>query len=676
MRKSIVKKVFGKNLCDDKTLKKFMSIFSFKKYMELKKQGLPLDKKTAGCVAKAMKKWAFAQGVTHYSHWFSPLTGKTAEKQVTFIERVCDGKMIELFDEKSLIKSEADASSFPNGGDRMTFEARGYIMWDYTSPAFIKEDKIKNKTLYIPTAFCSYSGVALDEKTPLLRALESLNKESVKVLHLLGFEDVKKVVCNVGGEQEYFLIDKSKFDKRLDLKVVGRTILGAKPIKSQENCSHYFGIIDDRISAFMNDVDCELWKLGIMTKIRHNEVAPCQRELVPIFAPANISSDQNQLVMEVISKVSKRHNLEALFHESPFKNINGSGKHINWSLSTDTGINLFDYKIKEKELFLLFFSAMVSGLHKYYKLVRASAAHRGNDLRLGGNEAPPRIISMFIGENIENMFETLEDPQVLNSKTFSSGVGTIASYEKDYCDRNRTTPVSYNGNKIEFRMIGSSQNMSWPTTCICTILSNELRLIAKKLENATDKKTEVIKIIKDNYSKHKNIVFNGNGYSEFWKEEAKKRGLVEYKDSLSCYEIFDHKDIKELFETTGVLCENELNVRHKVYKKAYIESVCIEAKTMVSMIVKEVYPAITKYIDSKEKGVIEKELDSAVSAMILKCEYLKTLVNKIENKKESKKETIEEILETMEKLREIYDVAEEFIPVDSGLFPTYDEILF
>ena len=684
MKKSIVKKNFGECLCGDDILKKHMSIFAFKKYKKLKSAGVPLDEKTANCVANAMKKWAFSKGVTHYSHWFSPLTGKTAEKQVTFIERGENGKMIELFNGKSLIKSEADASSFPNGGERMTFEARGYIMWDYTSPAFIKEDEKGGRVLYIPTAFCSYTGTALDEKTPLLRALESLNKESLRVLKKLGYSDVKKIICNVGGEQEYFLIDKKSFDKRLDLKLTGRTLLGSKPLKSQENCSHYFGIIDDKISAFMNEVDKELWKLGIMTKIRHNEVAPCQRELVPIYAPANIASDENQLLMEVINKVAKRHDFEALFHEAPFKNINGSGKHINWSLSTDTGINLFDSKIKDKILFKIFFSAMISGVHKYYKLIRASMSHRGNDLRLGGNEAPPRIISMFVGKNIEKMFEGGEDATDV-AKVLDVGVGTIAAYEKDYCDRNRTTPISYNGNKIEFRMVGSSQTMSWPCTCICSIIASELKDIADKLEKTTDVKVCAENIIKENYGKHKNIIYDGNGYSEEWKKEAEKRGFVEYANTASCLEIFGHKDIEDLFEKVGVLSHHELAVRKSVYTKAYKETVCVEAKTMIKMIRTEIAPAIEKTITNSKKLVevdwapIETRrganvLCSAYDFLMLKCEYLENVISKTEKTEDLS--MVETLLNVMDTIRKRYDEIEEIIPKEILPLPTYDDILF
>lgn len=685
MKRSIVKKTFGENLCSDMVLKKYMNIFDFKKYLKLKNEGLPLDEKTAKSVALGMKRWAISKGVTHYSHWFSPLTGKTAEKQVTFLERDRNGNMIEVFDEKSLIKSEADASSFPNGGERMTFEARGYIMWDYTSPAFIKEDEKGGRVLYIPTAFCSYTGTALDEKTPLLRALESLNKEAVRVLGCLGYNDVKRVVCNVGGEQEYFLIDKNNFDKRLDLKLVGRTVLGKAPLKSQENCSHYFGIIDDTISAFMNEVDRELWKLGIMTKIRHNEVAPKQRELVPIFAPANISSDENQLLMEVISKVAKRHGFEALFHEAPFKNINGSGKHINWSLSTDTGINLFDSKIADKNLFMLFFSSMISGLHKHYKLIRASMAHRGNDLRLGGNEAPPRIISMFVGENIEKMFETANAENCATNKILNVGVGTIASYEKDYSDRNRTTPVSYNGNKIEFRMVGSSQTMSWPCACICTILANELRLVADELESAPNKQEKLCEIIKNNYENHKDIIYDGNGYSQEWKEEAKRRGLVEIINTLEALDVYDDDAVVSLFENCGVLSHHELEVRKAVHTKAYFETVCVEAKTMLKMIKTEVFPAIVKTLESfgkvKALGEFSNEINRnakllavAYDHISLRCEYLEKLLNKID--KNSEACVIFEMLNVMENVREIYDGIEEIIPKTLMPFPIYDDILF
>ena len=686
MKKSIVKKVFSKHVCHDGILKRYMNICTYIKYIKIKESGCPLDKRTANCGAKAMKTWAINNGATHYSHWFAPLTGKTAEKQTSFIDLNKKGKLIEEFNEKSLIKGEADASSFPNGGERMTFEARGYTVWDYTSPAFIKEDKSKNRVLYIPTAFCSYNGTALDEKTPLLRSIESLNKESLRVLNLLGYNKVKKVVCNIGGEQEYFLIKKEHFDSRLDLKVTNHTLFGSKPTRSQDYYSHYFGIIDDSISAFMHEVDAELWKLGIMAKLQHNEVAPAQYELVPIYAPANIACDQNQLIMEVIKKVAKHHGLEALFHEKPFANVNGSGKHINWSLSTNTGINLFDSTIEDKNLFLLFFTSMIVAIDRYYKLIRTSTATRGNDFRLGGNEAPPTLISVFIGENIEKMLNNIDNKHTTTKKPILDvGVNSLPKTKKDFCDRNRTSPFAYTGNKFEFRMVGSNQTLSWPCTCINTIMAKVLKETADKLETLTDPKTEVANIIKSNIEKHKRIIFNGNGYDASWKEEATKRGLEEYKDSLSCFNNLADKEIVELFESTNVLNKNELSLRQSTFEKTYVETNKVESKTITEMIYKNILPSINKFIyelnlnnniENKERNLTIEKLNKSVSTLINLNEKLSKLLSKLNTKIDVDVKILKDINSTMEAIRKAYDNIELYIPENTKPFPNYNDMLF
>lgn len=686
MKKSIAKKVFSKHVCHDGILKRYMNICTYIKYIKIKEAGSPLDKHTANAVAKAMKTWAINNGATHYSHWFAPLTGKTAEKQTSFIELGKNGKLIEEFNEKSLIKGEADASSFPNGGERMTFEARGYTVWDYTSPAFIKEDKLGNKVLYIPTAFCSYNGTALDEKTPLLRSIESLNKESLRVLKLLGYKKVNKVVCNIGGEQEYFLIKKEHFDSRLDLKVTNHTLFGAKPTRSQDYYSHYFGIIDDEISAFMHEVDAELWKLGIMAKLQHNEVAPAQYELVPIYAPANIACDQNQLIMEVIKKVAKHHNLEALFHEKPFANVNGSGKHINWSLSTNTGINLFDSTIDDKNLFLLFFTSMIVAIDRYYKLIRTSTASRGNDFRLGGNEAPPTLISVFIGENIEKMLNSIDSKKAVTKKPILDvGVNSLPKTKKDFCDRNRTSPFAYTGNKFEFRMVGSAQTLSWPCTCINTIMTKVLKETAEKLESSTDPKSAIVDIIKSNIKKHNRIIFNGNGYDNAWKEEATKRGLIEYKDSLSCFSNLADSDIVELFESTNVLNKNELSLRKSTLEKTYVETIKVEAKTITEMTFKNILPSINKFvyelnltnkIENKELNKIVKNLNKTSSTLIKLNEKLNKLLVKLDIKKDVDLVILKEINLVMETIRNTYDNIELYIPENIKPFPSYNDMLF
>ncbi|MBO5884509.1 MAG: glutamine synthetase III, partial [Clostridia bacterium] len=525
MKKTKIEKLFGEYVCSDEVLKKYMPKKSYKNYINIKSKGEALDINTAKFIAKAIKDWSLKMGATHYSHWFMPLTNKTAEKQVSFIEIDANGKLIEDFSAKSLIKGETDASSFPNGGERVTFEARGYTVWDYTSPVFIKEDSAKNKVVYIPTAFCSYNGTALDDKTPLLRSIENLNTQALRVLKNLGYEDVKKVNFCIGAEQEYFLVRTEDFNKRIDLKMTGRTLLGAKPLMSQEQCSHYFGMIEDNISKFMNEIDTLLWKMGITAKLQHNEVAPSQHEFVPIFNLVNLSCDQNQLIMEVISRVAKKYGLTALFHEKPFEYINGSGKHANWSLSTDTGLNLFDTKLKDKTLFYTFFVAMICAIDRYYKLIRLSTAYRSNDLRLGGDEAPPALISVFASDYVLDLLSDIEKTTTTKSlkNMLDMGVKSLPKPEKDFCDRNRTSPFAFSGNKFEFRMVGSSQSVAWPSTCICTIFSKILGEIADELDTAiTNKKERVIEYLKEKLNTHKRIVFNGNGYDDTWKKEAKE----------------------------------------------------------------------------------------------------------------------------------------------------------
>lgn len=690
MKKGIAKKLFGINVCSDHVLKKYMNLIDYYNYIKTKEAGLPLNKKLATKIAKAMKIWAIKNGVTHYSHWFAPLTGKTAEKQVSFIEPTKNGSVIETFSANSLIKGETDASSFPNGGERVTFEARGYTVWDYTSPAFIKSDNKNNKTLFIPTAFCSYNGTALDEKTPLLRSLESLNKESIRVLHALGYSDVKKVVCNIGGEQEYFLIKNEMFEKREDLKVTNRTLLGKESTKSQEVTSHYFGIIEDEVSAFMHDVDKELWKLGIMAKLQHNEVAPSQHELVPIFAPANISSDQNQLIMETINKMASKYGFKALFHEKPFNNINGSGKHINWSLCTNTGLNLFDSNIADKNLFLIFFTAMIKAINSYYKVIRLSTAHRGNDLRLGGNEAPPTLISVFIGDNIEKMLTNLTDSTTTKKEVLDVGVKSMIKAKKDFCDRNRTSPFAYTSNKFEFRMVGSSQTIAWPCTCINTIMAKVLNEFATYLENNGATADNIKELISTTYAENKRIVFNGNSYDNSWKTEATKRGLMEYKTTTECLKIYDDADTIELFESTNVLNESELKLRKATTTKAYAETVKIEALTLINLIYGNVTPSINNYIlslneannhtntTSEFKSNLIKKLNATSNSLLKLIAKLESEITTLDLSESAKINTskLDNIIKLMDEIRIIYDSAEHLIDNKLKPFPTYNNLLF
>ncbi len=681
------KKTFGKYVFDDNTLKKYISYKNFKQYLKTKELGEGLSPSLARLIARAIKKWAMKFNATHYCHWFMPLTGKTAEKQVSFIEITNNGKVIEDFSEKSLIKGETDASSFPNGGERLTFEARGYTVWDYTSPVFIKEDLYGNKVLYIPTAFCAYSGLALDEKTPLLRALEKVNKQSKRVLKALGYNNVKKVICNAGAEQEYFLIKKEDYEKRLDLKLTKRTLVGSDPIRSQEENCHYFGAIDDEISLIMHDVDTALWEMGITAKIQHNEVAPSQFELTPIYSQANIASDQNQLVMETITKMAKKYGYVAIFHEKPFNNVNGSGKHINLSFSTDTGLNLLDPNMSDKTIFLVFFSSMIVAVDRYYKLFRASTEYLANDLRLGGNEAPPTLISTFIGEYLENLVfsEDFEKREDIN-EYLDTGVKSLPKMVKDYCDRNRTSPFAYCGSRFEFRMVGSSQSIAFPTTCILTAYQQVLKEIADSVENEeNDKRKTIVKLTKDNLLSHKRIIFNGNGYDESWKVEAKKRGLDEIKDSMEAYTIFDDEDIIKLFTMSGVFNETELNLRKNTLLKNYIESVRIEAKTLIEMLNKDIYPSISKAIEFYETKSsathfynYREKLSKALNAMIDLHGKLNVALKHV-NLDDNFKAGIyhrDKIIPLMNGVRAYFDSIEEIIPNEFKPFPSYNDILF
>jgi glutamine synthetase len=675
-------KLFGEYVCSDEMLKKHMPKKHYKVYKGIKENGEPLDINTAKAVAKAIKDWAIEKGATHYTHWFMPLTGKTAEKQISFVEITKDGKMIADFNEKELIKGETDASSFPNGGERMTFEARGYTVWDYTSPVFIKEDNSKNKVVYIPTAFCSYNGTALDEKTPLLRALESLNREALRVLKILGYKNVKKVNFHSGIEQEYFLVKTQDYKKRTDLKFLGRTLLGSEPLKSQEICSHYYGIIEDRISAFMNQVDITLWKMGITAKHQHNEVAPSQYELVPIYSLTNIACDQNQLIMEVIDSTAKKHGLTALFEEKPFSYINGSGKHVNWSISTDTGINLFDSKIKDKSLFFTFFVSVIAAIDKYNKLIRLSASYRGNDLRLGGGEAPPSIVSVFASDYILGKYkEFIENKDNDTKGSFlETGVKSLPKMLRDFCDRNRTSPFAYSDNKFEFRTVGSSQSVAFPSTCMCVALSKILKDMADEVEKFSgDKREKLLALVSENFNKHKKVIFNGNSYDEGWKEEAKSRGIKEYKDSLSVYETLDDLDILQAFEDTKVLNANELSLRKATLINNYVGTVMLEANILENMFNKEIFTSLDCLISVLSTRENCNDIVKKAKLLFPLVSSLTNLIAKInnENNMPKKCELIsKQLLIIMKEIRTTYDSIEKYIPKTNQPFPTYNDVLF
>jgi glutamine synthetase len=558
-------------------------------------EGLPLDPAVADIVANAMKDWAIEKGATHFTHWFQPMTGITAEKHDSFISPTNDGRIIMEFSGKELIKGEPDASSFPSGGLRATFEARGYTAWDCTSPAFIKDN-----TLCIPTAFCSYTGEALDKKTPLLRSMEALSKQAVRILKLLGNTKVTRVTTTVGPEQEYFIIDKKLYAKRLDLILTGRTLFGAKPPKGQEMEDHYFGSLKDRIAEFMAELDQQLWKLGVLAKTKHNEVAPAQHELAPIYSTTNIATDHNQLVMETMKKVANRLDLVCLLHEKPFAGVNGSGKHNNWSMSTNDGQNLLEpgKTPHDNEQFLLFLAAIIEAVDEYANVLRVSTANPGNDHRLGANEAPPAIISIFLGEQLTDILEQIENGGAKSSKDggeLKLGVITLPALPKDSTDRNRTSPFAFTGNKFEFRMVGSSASIAEPNTALNTIVAEILSRIADRLEKAKDIDSEAQKIVTEIVKNHKRIIFNGNNYSEDWLKEAEKRGLPNIRSTVAAIPtLIDEKTIK-VYEKHGVLSKAEMHSRYEIFLEAYIKTINIEALTMLDMAKRQILPASLEY---------------------------------------------------------------------------------
>ena len=587
-------------------------------YRSLKKtidEGKDLDIGVANVVASAMKDWAIENGATHYTHWFQPMTGITAEKHDSFISPQPDGTVIMEFSGKELIKGEPDASSFPSGGIRATFEARGYTAWDPTSPAFIKEN-----TLCIPTSFVSYTGDVLDKKTPLLRSMEEVSRQAKRVLALFGQNDVKRVLSTVGPEQEYFIIDKDLYDQRKDLIYTGRTLFGAPTPKGQEMEDHYFGSINPRIKSFMYDLNEELWKLGILAKTEHNEVAPAQHELAPVFTTANIATDHNQLTMEIMKKVAHKHGLACLLHEKPFDGVNGSGKHDNWSLSTDSGENLLEpgHDPYSNTKFLLFLVAVIKAVDDYQDLLRISVANAGNDHRLGANEAPPAIVSMFLGEELQNVLDAVEAGKPYHSEkdaTLDTGVNVLPAFKKDNTDRNRTSPFAFTGNKFEFRMLGSTFSISEPNIILNTIVAESLSQFADILENASDFETAARKLIKDEYVAHKRIVFNGNGYSDEWVEEAEKRGLLNLKttaDAIPHYK--DDKNVK-LFTKHNIFSEVEVVSRTDILLEEYSKTINIEAITMLHIANKEIIPAVVEYLNELcESASLKKSINPAFSS--------------------------------------------------------------
>ena len=688
---------FGSMVFDDRVMK---ATLSAKVYASLKKtidEGTELDIGVANAVASAMKDWAIAKGATHYTHWFQPLTGVTAEKHDSFISPSPDGGVIMEFSGKELIKGEPDASSFPSGGLRATFEARGYTAWDPTSYAFIK-----GKTLCIPTAFCSYSGDALDKKTPLLRSMEALNKQALRILRLFGNDDVKCVRTSVGPEQEYFLITKEMYDQRPDLRFTGRTLFGAKPPKGQEMDDHYFGVIKPRVAAYMEELNNELWKLGILAKTEHNEVAPAQHELAPIYTTTNIATDHNQLTMEIMQKVASKHGLVCLLHEKPFEGVNGSGKHNNWSLATDKGVNLLSPGATpyENAQFLLFLCAVIKAVDDYQDLLRISVATAGNDHRLGANEAPPAVVSIFLGDELNAVLEAIEtDSSYMGTEKtqMKLGVDVLPKFNRDTTDRNRTSPFAFTGNKFEFRMLGSSNSIACTNIMLNSAVAESLKIYADRLEGEEDFETALHKMIQKTIKDHKRIIFNGNGYDDSWiKEATEERGLLNYRTTADCMpHLLDEKNV-DMLTSHGVFTKAELKSRYEIMLENYCKTIIIEANTMVDMAKTQIAPAIEAFTAYVAKAAIAKKtIDSALA-----CSYetgivrkLSTLTDLIAAKAEELNEALislgdtddigaesimirDTVLGLMGELRIACDEAEALTSKNYWPYPTYADLLF
>ncbi|MBA4417628.1 MAG: glutamine synthetase type III [Syntrophus sp. (in: bacteria)] len=691
--------VFGSNVFNDKIMKERLPKQIYKALKETIEKDMSLRSDVADVVANAMKDWAIEKGATHYTHWFQPLTGITAEKHDSFISLAPDGSVILEFSGKQLIQGEPDASSFPSGGLRATFEARGYTAWDCTSPAFLKTDEAGMVTLTIPTAFYSYNSEALDKKTPLLRSMKAVSKQALRVLRALGNTVSSKVTSTVGPEQEYFLVDKSFYLDRIDLMLAGRTIFGAPAPKGQELEDQYFGAIKDRVMDYMNDLNMELWKMGITSKTQHNEVAPAQYEMAPIFATTNIATDHNQLVMETMQKVALRHDLVCLLHEKPYAGINGSGKHNNWSLSTEDGINLLEpgNTPGENVQFLLFVSAMIKAVDTHADILRATCATAGNDHRLGANEAPPAIISIFMGEELTDILAKISKGEKITTKDaeFTKvGVDTLPEFPKDNTDRNRTSPFAFTGNKFEFRMVGSAQSIAGSNVALNTIAAEAFDEIAGRLEKAKDKNAEAAQIIKEIYKKHSRVIFNGNNYAEEWVKEAEKRALPNVKNAVDALKAFVTDKAFKLFEKYEVFSHKELHSRYDVYVETYSKQINIEAMAAIDMVKKQFIPAGLEYAtflaDSaasfKDIGVgasvqedILKKLNTLLSSAYKNATKLETAVVKAQAMGDAVKQAEayrDKVFAVMQALRIDVDAMEMIVPRDTWPVPTYTELLF
>ena len=694
-----IPEMYGSLVFNDKVMRSKLPKDMYKALKKTIENGTHLELDVANSVAVAMKEWATENGATHYTHWFQPMTNVTAEKHDSFISPTGDGQVIMDFSGKELVKGEPDASSFPSGGLRATFEARGYTAWDPTSPAFIKD-----KTLYIPTAFCSYSGEALDKKTPLLRSMDVLNKEAVRILHILGNKEVRHIDTTVGPEQEYFLVDKDLYKKRKDLIFCGRTLLGASAPKGQEMEDHYFGALKPRVAAYMHDLDEELWKLGIPAKTKHNEVAPAQHELAPVFDTTNVAVDHNQLTMEIMKKVADKHNMVCLLHEKPFEGINGSGKHNNWSMSTDTGVNLLDpgKTPAENTQFLVFLVAVIKAVDDYADLLRVSVASAGNDHRLGANEAPPAIVSIFLGDELTDVLKSIENDTFFSNKhavQMDIGAKVLPHFIKDTTDRNRTSPFAFTGNKFEFRMLGSAASVANPNIVLNTAVAEVLAEFSASLKDVPEEEMEsaVHALLKKTIEEHKRIIFNGNGYTDEWVEEAEKRGLYNLKTTPDALPHFIAEKNIELFTKHGIFTREELFSRYDIWLENYYKTINIESNTLAEMIQKQVIPSVYTYVEkladtaAAKKSVVADISVASEAALISKLNTLAdTMAKDLETLKADTAKALassddvlacskayqETVLEDMEVLRKSADEAEALIPDELLPYPTYDELLF
>ena len=695
-----IPELYGSLVFNDKIMREKLPKDMYKALKKTIENGTHLELDVANSVAVAMKEWALEHGATHYTHWFQPMTNFTAEKHDSFISPTGDGQVIMEFSGKELVKGEPDASSFPSGGLRATFEARGYTAWDPTSPAFIKD-----RTLYIPTAFCSYSGEALDKKTPLLRSMDTLNKEAVKILRLLGNTEVKHIDTTVGPEQEYFLVDKDLYNKRKDLIFCGRTLIGAPAPKGQEMEDHYFGTLKPRVSAYMHDLDEELWKLGIPAKTKHNEVAPAQHELAPVFDTTNVAVDHNQLTMEIMKKVAAKHNMVCLLHEKPFEGINGSGKHNNWSMSTDTGVNLLDpgKTPAENTQFLVFLVAVIKAVDDYADLLRISVASAGNDHRLGANEAPPAVVSIFLGDELTEVLKAIENDEFFvghGAVQMDIGAKVLPHFVKDNTDRNRTSPFAFTGNKFEFRMLGSSSSVANPNIILNTAVAEVLSQFYEELKDipADGMESAVHELLKKTIKEHKRIIFNGNGYTDEWIEEAEKRGLYNLVSTPDALPHFTDEKNEKLLTSHHIFTHAELHSRYEIKLENYVKTLHIEAGTMVEIIQKDLLPAVTTYMEklaqtaALKKSVVPDISVSTEAALLTRLtELSETMVKDLERLKEdtamaeyevdkdllkSAKLYQSVVLTDMEKVRVSADAAEALIPDSILPYPTYGKLLF